>query len=257
MAEAPPNHPSQNGRLFPVVFEDADFLVINKPAGLVCHPTKGDVYSSLISRIRLYFGGESEAHLINRLDRETSGLVVVAKHADAARELRRVWEDRRVEKEYLAIVHGHVEGASGTLDFALGRDTQSEVAVKDCVREDGASARTRYRVAARFERLEGAFSLLWVYPETGRKHQIRIHLSAFGHPIVGDKLYGHDESAYLAFAKGCLSEGQRRTLILPWQALHARSLALEWRATRQQFYAQPEDWFDDFMQMLPVKGFPF
>src|SRR5512137_1698551 len=86
-------------QLFEVIFEDADLLVINKPAGLVCHPTKTDEYSSLISRARLYLGKGSHPQLVNRLDRETSGITVVAKRNEAARELRRLWESRRVVKE--------------------------------------------------------------------------------------------------------------------------------------------------------------
>src|SRR5437016_8866482 len=89
-------------KLFPVIHEDDELLVINKPAGLVCHPTKTDEYSSLISRVRLHLGKDAVAHLVNRLDRETSGVTIVAKHDDAARELRRLWENRAVEKEYLA-----------------------------------------------------------------------------------------------------------------------------------------------------------
>src|SRR6059058_3079481 len=102
--------------LFPVVHEDDELLVINKPAGLVCHPTKTDEYSSLISRVRLYLGPDAHPHLVNRLDRETSGVTLVAKTDDAARELRKLWEHRQVEKEYLAMVHGHVKEAHGCID---------------------------------------------------------------------------------------------------------------------------------------------
>src|SRR5256884_9725532 len=93
-------------KLFEIIHEDDELLVINKPAGLVCHPTKTDEYSSLISRVRLHLGPGSHPQLVNRLDRETSGVTVVAKTADAARELRLIWEERQVEKEYVAIVHG-------------------------------------------------------------------------------------------------------------------------------------------------------
>ena len=120
--------------LFDVVHEDADLLVINKPAGLVCHPTKGDVYSSLISRVRIYFANAGEsvtAHLVNRLDRETSGLVIVAKNPEAAGQLGTIWETRAVEKEYAAIVHGHVREAHGLIDAPLGKDETSVVAIKD------------------------------------------------------------------------------------------------------------------------------
>src|ERR1700754_3938589 len=95
-------------KLFDIIHEDEELLVINKPAGLVCHPTKTDEYSSLISRIRLYLGKDKPSHLVNRLDRETSGVTLVAKCDDAAREVRRLWENRQVEKEYIALVHGHV-----------------------------------------------------------------------------------------------------------------------------------------------------
>src|SRR6266496_4717368 len=94
--------------LFQVVCQRPEFMVINKPAGLVCHPTKTDVYSSLISRVRLYLGENSAPRMVNRLDRETSGLILVTAFEDVARELGRIWEGRQVQKRYLAIVHGHV-----------------------------------------------------------------------------------------------------------------------------------------------------
>src|SRR5512136_914071 len=97
--------------LFEIIYEDGELLVINKPAGLVCHPTKADEYSSLISRARLYLGPGCQPHLVNRLDRETSGVTFVAKDLGVARDLRRLWEERQVEKDYLAIVHGHVREA--------------------------------------------------------------------------------------------------------------------------------------------------
>ena len=132
--------------LFAIIYEDDDLLVINKPAGLVCHPTKGDEYSSLISRIRLHLGPDASAHLINRLDRETSGVVLAAKNAVTAGELGKILESRAVTKEYLAIVHGHVAVEQGTVEAPLGKDTHSVVAIKDCVRPDGALARTDYWV---------------------------------------------------------------------------------------------------------------
>src|SRR4051812_48669917 len=102
--------------LFEVVHECDDLLVINKPAGLVCHPTKGDVYSSLISRVRLYLGDASAPQMVNRLDRETSGIILFAKNTELALELRRIWEMRAVQKSYLAVVHGHVAQNMGNID---------------------------------------------------------------------------------------------------------------------------------------------
>lgn len=227
--------------MFDIIHEDADLLVINKPAGLACHPTKADVYSSLISRVRLYVGADIHPQLINRLDRETSGVILLAKNHATAIAYRRLWESREVQKRYLAIVHGHVAN-EGVVDAPLGRDEASNVAIRDTVRPDGAPARTQYRVLSRFERAEGAFTLLEVEPLTGRKHQIRIHMLHAGHPIVGDKLYGLDPSMYLDFVKYRLTDDQRRQLILPHQALHAASLKVQ----EQTFRADPEPWFAAF-----------
>ena len=234
-------------KLFDVIFEDGDLLVINKAAGLVCHPTKGDEYSSLISRVRLYLGDSMTAHLVNRLDRETSGVTVLAKHSAAAGELGKLWECRAVEKEYLAIVHGHVREQSGLIEAALGKDEQSIVAVKDCVRADGAAAATEFFVERRFERDEKKFSLLRLLPRTGRKHQIRIHLAHIGHAIVGDKLYGGDEDLYLALVQDRLTPEQHEQLIFRNQALHARALRFEWRGERREFSCEPEGWFKEFI----------
>ena len=240
--------------LFEVVYEDADLLVINKPAGLVCHPTKTDQYSSLIGRVRLYLGGEARGHLVNRLDRETSGLVLVAKNAATAGELGKLWESRAVEKEYQAIVHGKVDPAHGMIDMPLGKDTQSAIAIKDTVCPNGAEARTEYWVERDFLKtlpansslLPRPFSLLRVTPHTGRKHQIRIHLAHVGHPIVGDKLYGGDEDLYLALVENRLTDGQREQLILPFHALHCGAVRLCWREQPRKFTAEPEPFFKEF-----------
>jgi len=237
-------HPSVE-KLFDIIYEDRELLVINKPAGLVCHPTKTDEYSSLISRARLHLGEESHPQLVNRLDRETSGVTLVAKDAGTARELRRIWERRQVEKDYLAIVHGHVREAHGVIEAPLGKDEQSRVAIKDCVRADGAAASTEYWVQQCLGHHGLPLTLLLVRPQTGRKHQIRIHLAHIGYPVVGDKLYGGDEDLYLALVENRLTPEQRRRLILPHHALHAREVRFQWRGQQRIYPAEPEPWFTD------------
>ncbi len=213
-------------------------------------------------------------HLVNRLDRETSGVVVIAKNSDTAGELGKIWETRAVQKEYLAIVHGRVRDDHGLIDAPLGRDERSRVAIKDCVRPDGAPAQTEFWVERRFSvgvqasacssgtlkrelqpiapstldpRLSTQFSLLRLIPRTGRKHQIRIHLAHLGHPIVGDKLYGGDEDLYLALVENRLTDEQRARLILPHHALHARAVRFTWRGRPMEFSCAPEPWFKTFV----------
>lgn len=247
-------------KLFEIIHWDEKLLVVNKPAGLVCHPTKTDEYSSLISRARLHLGPGSTPQLINRLDRETSGVTILALDGDTASSLRRQWERRAVMKEYLAIVHGHVREEQGLISAPLGKDVTSRVAIKDCVRPDGLAAETEFAVLKRFvasnpEAPGGPLlpsTLLCLRPRTGRKHQIRIHLAFYGHPIVGDKLYGEDEDLYLALVEGRLGAAQRVRLVLPYHALHASSVSFELAGQRLKFTAAPEPWFCTFADLASL-----
>jgi len=239
--------------LLNVVYEDERLLALNKPAGLPCHPTKRGPLSSLAGRLRLRFGEGVPLHFINRLDRETSGLTLLAKDREAARELRSLWAARKAEKEYLALVHGKPKKPEGLIDVPIGPDESSPVAVKDKVRPDGAAALTRYRLLRLISRAEGDFALLAVRPVTGRKHQIRIHLAHIGCPVAGDKLYGADPEAYLAFVQGRLTAAQRRRLILPNHALHAWKLAFLFQGARFLLTCPPERPFLDFLRGQPIQ----
>jgi 23S rRNA pseudouridine1911/1915/1917 synthase len=220
-------------QLLDIIYEDDRLLVMNKPANLVCHPTKDGPLSSLIGRARAYLGRD-EAFMVNRLDRETSGVMLVAKDAAMAAQLHRAFLKKQVIKEYLAIVHGRIAGEHGTIDAPIGFARGREVAIKRGVEADGQPALTEWWVEKRAAR----FTMLRVRLHTGRAHQIRVHLAHIGHAVVGDKIYGGDERLYLGFIETGMTLELLEKLLLPRQALHAERLVVpygkpepvEWRA---------------------------
>ncbi|KRQ87312.1 Ribosomal large subunit pseudouridine synthase D [Caloramator mitchellensis] len=173
-----------------VVYEDEDILVVNKPPFMVVHPTKGHPYGTLANAVMYYFektGQRSIVRLVNRLDRDTSGLVIIAKSQFAHQAMAKKFDNNEVEKQYIAIVEGKMEGF-GTIDLPIDRPYPDSV--KRCVMENGQRAVTHYEVLSSSDEI----SLVKLTLETGRTHQIRVHLSHIGHPILGDTLYGRESN---------------------------------------------------------------
>lgn len=216
-----------------IVFEDRWLVALDKPAGLTVHPTGRRLSGTLINLLHERYRDEDHAHdvvprLCHRLDRETSGLILVAKDEWTHAEVRKQFEAHAVEKSYLAVVEGEVTAADGWIDARLGPDSRSRVRLKMATREDGLEALTHWQLRTRASGL----SLVEAFPRTGRQHQIRVHFASIGHPIVGDKLYGPDESWFLDAIDGTLSDEARARLRLPRQALHSHTLRLEHPRTR-------------------------
>ena len=213
-------------------------MVVEKPPFLLVHPTKPSQARTLWGELKQLLAFEiangGQVSIVNRLDRETSGLVLVAKNAAAARRLGLLMQEQRIAKEYLAIVWGWPEWETNSVDAPLARQgahMPSAIWLKQVIHPAGAPARTDFRVEQRFTREGGErFSIIRAFPRTGRTHQIRVHLASLGHSIVGDKIYGPDERLYLQFIETGWTPELERQLLLPRHALHAANLAINGEA---------------------------
>lgn len=205
----------------PVLHEDEHALVVDKPPGLAIHPGGKSLTDSVIQRVHAHLDeGVWPPKLCHRLDRETSGIVLLAKSRRALSFYMPAFERRQVRKEYLAVVRGVPAEDSGEIDLPIGPSLVSRIRLKMAVTSDGLPARTDWRVLER----RGDRSLLACRIHTGRQHQIRVHLEALGHPVIGDKLYGVDEGVFLRHAAGDLTEADRVELGHPRHALHNHRL---------------------------------
>ena len=247
---------------FAVVDEGHDYVVINKPPLLEVHPSKPGGRTTLWDGLRQLLAFEvvngGQVSIITRLDRETSGLVLVAKTRAAARQFHQLMELHAIAKEYLAVVWGWPEEDRFVVDEPLvrqGSKEPSQVYLKRAVHPDGAAARTEFIVERRFTRASSngdRFALIRAFPKTGRTHQIRVHLADAGCPIVGDKLYGPSEECYLEFIQTGWTPALQKRLLLRRHALHATSLSIPGMGLRWEVPLAP-----DLIEWLAGHDAPF
>jgi len=218
-----------------IVYEDEDVVVVNKAAGMVVHPSAGHSGGTLVNALLYHCKGLSGINgverpgIVHRIDKDTSGLLVVAKNDKAHQSLAEQLSNKTVERKYKAIVHGLISHEYGTIDAPIGRDTKDRQRM--AVVENGREAVTHFRVLDHYE----DFTLVECTLETGRTHQIRVHMKYISHPLVGDPKYG-----------------PRKTWGLKGQALHAKSLGFEHPRTGEwlKFEAEPPEDFTDMITFL-------
>ena len=221
-----------------VVYEDDDLMVINKPAGLVVHPGHGNYSGTLVNALAFYLGVQPDPEgdermgmLVHRIDKDTSGLLVVAKDDAAQIELARQFFHHTIERRYWALVWGNIAEDSGTIDAPIGRNPNDRLRFRVCADESqGKRAVTHFRVLERF----GYVTLVECVLETGRTHQIRVHMNHIGHPLFNDARYGGDRilkgtlyTKYKQFIDNCFA-------LCPRQALHAKTLGFVHPRTKKE-----------------------
>lgn len=220
-----------------VIYEDKDIIVVNKPKGMVVHPANGNPDGTLVNAIMAMckgslsgIGGEIRPGIVHRLDKDTSGIIVVAKNDKAHINLSEQIKEHRVKKTYIALVRGIVKENEATINMPIGRSEKDRK--KMAVTKKGKEAITHFRVLERYDK----YTLLQVNIETGRTHQIRVHLSQIGYPIVGDEVYSNGKNEWNI--KG--------------QCLHAKSLEFTHPITGEKMYleARLPEYFENMLEDL-------
>lgn len=238
----------------------------NKPAPLLIHPSvpgnPPTFLDGMQSLLAYEIANGAALSIINRLDRETSGLVLVAKNLKTARNFHKAMERRQTRKEYLAIAWGWPEQDHFTVDAPLrraGEVRESDIWLLQTVHPEGASALTEFSVVKRFTKTTTngeRFSLIRAKPHTGRMHQIRVHLQAVGHAVVGDKLYGPTSQHYLEHIETGWTPALEASLLLPRHALHSASLSIPYEETLLKWEAPLWDDLAEFMNPTSTSSSP-
>lgn len=223
-----------------VMYEDNDIIVVNKPKGLVVHPANGNPDGTLVNAIMALckdslsgIGGEIRPGIVHRLDKDTSGLLIVAKNDKAHMNMSKQIKDREVKKIYIALVKGNIGEDEATINMPIGRSTKDRK--KMAVRKDGKEAVTHFKVLKRYHN----YTLLEVKIDTGRTHQIRVHMAEIGHPVVGDMVYSNGKNEFGV-------EGQM---------LHAKSLDFKHPITGKQMHLEAElpEYFKEVLNKLDLE----
>lgn len=220
-----------------IVYEDNDIIVVNKPKGMVVHPANGNPDGTLVNAIMAKckgslsgIGGEIRPGIVHRLDKDTSGLLIVAKNDQAHINMSKQIKDREVKKIYIALVKGNIAEDEATINMPIGRSTKDRK--KMAVRKDGKEAITHFKVLKRYDK----YTLLEIKIDTGRTHQIRVHMAEIGHPVVGDSVYSSGKNEFGV-------EGQM---------LHAKSLDFKHPITQKQMHLEAElpEYFKEVLSEL-------
>lgn len=223
-----------------IIYEDNDIIVVNKPKGMVVHPASGNLEGTLVNAIMSIckdslsgIGGEIRPGIVHRLDKDTSGLLIVAKNDLAHINMSNQIKNRQVKKIYIALVRGNINEEEATINMPIGRSTKDRK--KMAVRKDGKEAITHFKVLKRYSN----YTLLEVKIDTGRTHQIRVHLSEIGHPVVGDMVYSNGKNEFG----------------IQGQMLHAKSLDFKHPITNKQMHLEAElpDYFKEVINKLNNK----